>query len=85
MNAAYEEEDELLWSPGSLPESKVRGFLSEVSSRTGDDKAGCDKPGVHVRDNERVSNVHPNDADIVARSKDWDCKTLCVFLVLEVS
>ncbi|XP_075889286.1 mesoderm induction early response protein 3 isoform X1 [Nelusetta ayraudi] len=51
---AYEDDDELLWNPGSLPESKVRGFLSEVSSRTTDEKAGCDKPGIHMRDNERA-------------------------------
>lgn len=60
MYAAYEDEDVLLWSPGSLPESKVRGFLTEVVSRTANDKAGCDKPGIHVRDNERVSNVYTN-------------------------
>lgn len=55
--AAYEDEDELLWSPGTLPESKVRSFLSEVLSRTTDEKTGCDKPGIHVRDNEQVSHV----------------------------
>lgn len=68
-----------------MPESKVRGFLSEVSSRTADDKAGCDKPGIHVRDNERVSNVHTNCPNVVAHDKAWNCKTLCVFLVLELS
>lgn len=55
-NAVYEDEDELLWSPGSMPESKVRSFLSEVLSRTTDVKTGCDKPGLHVRDNEQVSH-----------------------------
>lgn len=56
MYVAYEDEDELLWSPGLLPESKVRSFLSEVLSRTTDEKTACDKPGIHVRDNEQVSN-----------------------------
>uniref|UniRef100_A0A8C4NV13 Mesoderm induction early response 1, family member 3 b n=1 Tax=Dicentrarchus labrax TaxID=13489 RepID=A0A8C4NV13_DICLA len=51
---AYEDEDELLWSPGKLPENKVRSFLSEVLSRTTDEKMGCDKPGMHVRDNEQA-------------------------------
>uniref|UniRef100_A0A8C4HY12 Mesoderm induction early response 1, family member 3 b n=1 Tax=Dicentrarchus labrax TaxID=13489 RepID=A0A8C4HY12_DICLA len=49
-----ENEDELLWSPGKLPENKVRSFLSEVLSRTTDEKMGCDKPGMHVRDNEQA-------------------------------
>lgn len=54
---AYEDEDELLWSPGVIPESRVRSFLLDVLSRTTDEKPGYDKPGVHVRDNEQVSNV----------------------------
>lgn len=53
-NTVYEDDDELLWSPGSIPESKVRSFLSDVLSRTTDAKTGCDKPGLHVRDNEQV-------------------------------
>lgn len=51
---AYEEDDELLWSPGVIPESKVRSFLLDVLSRTTDEKLGCDKPAIHVRDNEQV-------------------------------
>uniref|UniRef100_A0A667XMS6 Mesoderm induction early response 1, family member 3 b n=1 Tax=Myripristis murdjan TaxID=586833 RepID=A0A667XMS6_9TELE len=50
----YEDEDQLLWSPGVLPENKVRGFLSDVLSRTTEEKTGCDKPGMHVRDNEQA-------------------------------
>uniref|UniRef100_A0A7N8Y140 Mesoderm induction early response 1, family member 3 b n=1 Tax=Mastacembelus armatus TaxID=205130 RepID=A0A7N8Y140_9TELE len=50
----YEDDDELLWSPGTLPENKVRSYLSEVLSRTTDEKTGCDKPGTHVRDNEQA-------------------------------
>uniref|UniRef100_A0A671U9N5 Mesoderm induction early response 1, family member 3 b n=1 Tax=Sparus aurata TaxID=8175 RepID=A0A671U9N5_SPAAU len=53
---AYEDEDELLWSPGTLPENKVRSFLCDVLSRTTDEKTGCDKPGMHVRDNEQALN-----------------------------
>uniref|UniRef100_A0A667XN62 Mesoderm induction early response 1, family member 3 b n=1 Tax=Myripristis murdjan TaxID=586833 RepID=A0A667XN62_9TELE len=52
--AVYEDEDQLLWSPGVLPENKVRGFLSDVLSRTTEEKTGCDKPGMHVRDNEQA-------------------------------
>uniref|UniRef100_A0A3P9BCP3 Mesoderm induction early response 1, family member 3 b n=1 Tax=Maylandia zebra TaxID=106582 RepID=A0A3P9BCP3_9CICH len=51
---SYEDEDELLWSPGVLSENKVRSFLCEVLSRTTDEKTGCDKPGMHVRDNEQA-------------------------------
>uniref|UniRef100_A0A3Q1IRC9 Mesoderm induction early response 1, family member 3 b n=1 Tax=Anabas testudineus TaxID=64144 RepID=A0A3Q1IRC9_ANATE len=40
--------------PGTLPENKVRSFLSEVLSRTTDEKTGCDKPGMHIRDNEQA-------------------------------
>lgn len=54
--AVYEDEDELLWSPGVLSESKVKGFLSEVVSRTTDEKIANDKPSMHVRDNEQVSH-----------------------------
>ncbi|KAM6965306.1 mesoderm induction early response protein 3 [Aplochiton taeniatus] len=50
----YEGVDQLLWSPSVLQESKVRGFLSEVSSWTTDEKMGRDKPGSHVRDNEQA-------------------------------
>ncbi|KAM8759951.1 mesoderm induction early response protein 3 isoform 1-T1 [Acanthopagrus schlegelii] len=53
---AYEDEDELLWSPGTLSENKVRSFLCDVLSRTTDEKTGCDKPGMHIRDNEQALN-----------------------------
>lgn len=53
---AYEDEDELLWNPGIISDNKVRSFLCEVLSRTTDEKMRCDKPGMHVRDNEQVSN-----------------------------
>lgn len=72
---AYEDDDELLWNPGSLPESKVRGFLSEVSSRTTDEKAGCDKPGIHMRDNERVSTVLTNYPSSGKHNQHWNCNT----------
>ncbi|XP_020787978.2 mesoderm induction early response protein 3 isoform X1 [Boleophthalmus pectinirostris] len=51
---AYEEEDELMWSPATLSENKVRSFLLDVVSRTSDEKLGCDKAGLHVRDNEQA-------------------------------
>uniref|UniRef100_A0A3B4AP11 Uncharacterized protein n=2 Tax=Periophthalmus magnuspinnatus TaxID=409849 RepID=A0A3B4AP11_9GOBI len=51
---AYEEEDELLWSPATLSENKVRSFLIDVASRTFEEKLGCDKAGPHVRDNEQA-------------------------------
>uniref|UniRef100_A0A8C6UUW5 Mesoderm induction early response 1, family member 3 b n=1 Tax=Neogobius melanostomus TaxID=47308 RepID=A0A8C6UUW5_9GOBI len=50
----YEEEDELMWSPGTLSESKVRSFLLDAVSRTTEDKLGSDKAGLHVRDNEQA-------------------------------
>uniref|UniRef100_A0A674NF09 Mesoderm induction early response 1, family member 3 b n=1 Tax=Takifugu rubripes TaxID=31033 RepID=A0A674NF09_TAKRU len=53
---AYEEDDQLLWSPGVIPESKVRSFLLDVLSRTTDEKLGCDKPAIHLRDNEQALN-----------------------------
>ncbi|XP_012725508.2 mesoderm induction early response protein 3 isoform X1 [Fundulus heteroclitus] len=51
---AYEDDDELLWSPDVLSENKVRGFLSEVLSRTTDESTGYNKPGMHVRDDEQA-------------------------------
>ncbi|XP_037339152.1 mesoderm induction early response protein 3 isoform X1 [Pungitius pungitius] len=50
----YEDEDELLWSPSKLPESKVRTFLCDVLSRTTNEKTGSDKPWLHVRDDEQA-------------------------------
>uniref|UniRef100_A0A674PN05 Mesoderm induction early response 1, family member 3 b n=1 Tax=Takifugu rubripes TaxID=31033 RepID=A0A674PN05_TAKRU len=56
VNKTYEEDDQLLWSPGVIPESKVRSFLLDVLSRTTDEKLGCDKPAIHLRDNEQALN-----------------------------
>lgn len=53
---AYEEDDELMWSPGTLPENKVRSFLLDVVSRATEEKVGCDKPGLHIRDDEQALN-----------------------------
>ncbi|KAG7276133.1 hypothetical protein CRUP_011809 [Coryphaenoides rupestris] len=50
----YEDADELLWSPDMLAENKVRAFLVDVSPRTAGDKAGCDKPALSVRDDEKA-------------------------------
>ncbi|TNN43347.1 Mesoderm induction early response protein 3 [Liparis tanakae] len=52
----YEDDDELLWSPSKLPENKVRTFLCDVLSRTTNEKTGCDKPWLHVRDDEQALN-----------------------------
>ena len=51
----YEDDDELLWSPNMLAENKVRTFLVDVLSRLAEEKTGCDKPGLSVRDDEKVS------------------------------
>lgn len=50
----YEEEDQLLWSPGFLSESKVKEFLSQASSRTTEGKSDNGECKGHVRDNEQV-------------------------------
>ncbi|KAL0979289.1 hypothetical protein UPYG_G00183240 [Umbra pygmaea] len=50
----YEDDDQLLWSPDVLSETKVRDFLYDVSSRTTHDQAGSDMAGAHVRDNEQA-------------------------------
>ncbi|CAL9707536.1 unnamed protein product [Knipowitschia caucasica] len=49
----YELEDELMWSPCSLSESKVRSFLLDAALRATDEKLSCDR-GVTVRDNEQA-------------------------------
>ncbi|XP_063051069.1 mesoderm induction early response protein 3 isoform X2 [Engraulis encrasicolus] len=51
---AYEEEDQLLWSPGLISESKVKEFLWKALSRTTDQKSDSDGYKEHVRDNEQV-------------------------------
>jgi hypothetical protein len=38
-----------------LAENKVRAFLVDVLSRIAEEKTGCDKPGLSVRDDEKVS------------------------------
>ncbi|XP_030215603.1 mesoderm induction early response protein 3 isoform X3 [Gadus morhua] len=50
----YEDDDELLWSPNMLAENKVRAFLVDVLSRIAEEKTGCDKPGLSVRDDEKA-------------------------------
>ena len=40
-----------------LAENKVRAFLVDVLSRTADEKTACDKPGLTVRDDEKVSRT----------------------------
>uniref|UniRef100_A0A8C5G2X5 Mesoderm induction early response 1, family member 3 b n=1 Tax=Gouania willdenowi TaxID=441366 RepID=A0A8C5G2X5_GOUWI len=54
LHPVYEDEDELVWSPCVLSEHKVKGFLSEVLSRTTDDRNCFEKTATHVRDNEQA-------------------------------
>ncbi|XP_077571512.1 mesoderm induction early response protein 3-like [Stigmatopora nigra] len=49
---AYEDDDELMWSPGALTENKVKSFLMDMISRTTDEKTTHDK--LHVQDNEQA-------------------------------
>ncbi|XP_023650565.2 mesoderm induction early response protein 1-like isoform X2 [Paramormyrops kingsleyae] len=51
----YENEDQLLWDPQSLPENKVVEFLAEASKRTGEEKGVDAIPeGSHIKDNEQA-------------------------------
>uniref|UniRef100_A0A8C5F624 Mesoderm induction early response 1, family member 3 b n=1 Tax=Gadus morhua TaxID=8049 RepID=A0A8C5F624_GADMO len=54
VSTVYEDDDELLWSPNMLAENKVRAFLVDVLSRIAEEKTGCDKPGLSVRDDEKA-------------------------------
>ncbi|XP_045856063.1 mesoderm induction early response protein 3 isoform X1 [Meles meles] len=51
----YENEDQLLWRPGVVLESKVKEYLVETSLRTGNEKI-MDRisAGTHTRDNEQA-------------------------------
>lgn len=53
--SAYENEDQLLWRPDVVLESKVKEYLVETSLRTGNEKV-IDRisSGTHTRDNEQV-------------------------------
>ncbi|XP_015282106.1 PREDICTED: mesoderm induction early response protein 3 [Gekko japonicus] len=51
----YENEDQLLWQPDVLSESKVKEYLFETSLRTGNEKMISRIPeGIHMRDNEQA-------------------------------
>uniref|UniRef100_A0A674BJH4 Mesoderm induction early response 1, family member 3 b n=1 Tax=Salmo trutta TaxID=8032 RepID=A0A674BJH4_SALTR len=50
----YEDDDQLLWTPDVLSESKVRDFLCEELSRATDERTRSDTAGAHVRDNEQA-------------------------------
>lgn len=55
LSTVYENEDQLLWDPQSLPENKVVEFLAEASKRTGEEKGVDAIPeGSHIKDNEQV-------------------------------
>lgn len=53
--SAYENEDQLLWRPDVVLESKVKEYLVETSLRTGNEKV-IDRisSSTHTRDNEQV-------------------------------
>ncbi|XP_030633631.1 mesoderm induction early response protein 3 isoform X2 [Chanos chanos] len=51
---AYEEEDQLLWSPGVLSESKVKDYLCEALTQSTDGRTENIVSGGHVRDNEQA-------------------------------
>ncbi|XP_060091949.1 mesoderm induction early response protein 3 isoform X1 [Heteronotia binoei] len=51
----YENEDQLLWQPDVVSESKVKEYLFETSLRTGNEKMiGRIPEGIHTRDNEQA-------------------------------
>ncbi|XP_070993079.1 LOW QUALITY PROTEIN: mesoderm induction early response protein 3 [Oncorhynchus clarkii lewisi] len=50
----YEDDDQLLWTPDVLSESKVRDFLCEELSWANDERTRSDTAGAHVRDNEQA-------------------------------
>ncbi|KAM6468864.1 mesoderm induction early response protein 3 isoform 1-T1 [Liasis olivaceus] len=52
---AYENEDQLLWQPDIISETKVKEYLFETSVRTGNEKIiGRIPDGMHTRDNEQA-------------------------------
>ncbi|KAK1174355.1 mesoderm induction early response protein 3-like [Acipenser oxyrinchus oxyrinchus] len=51
---AYEDDDQLLWSPNVLPENEVKDFLHEASLRVVDGKTQATAEGAQVRDNEQA-------------------------------
>lgn len=57
FTVAYEDDDQLLWSPNVLPENEVKDFLHEASLRVVDGKTQATAEGAQVRDNEQVSTV----------------------------
>ncbi|XP_066470271.1 mesoderm induction early response protein 3 [Tiliqua scincoides] len=51
----YENEDQLLWQPDMISESKIKEYLFETSLRTGNEKIISRIPeGIHPRDNEQA-------------------------------
>lgn len=55
----YENDDQLLWNPEFLPENKVVEFLTEASTRTGEERGVDAIPeGSHIKDNEQVKSIN---------------------------
>ncbi|XP_031426455.1 mesoderm induction early response protein 3 isoform X1 [Clupea harengus] len=50
----YEDEDQLLWSPGFVAESKVKEFLCQALSRATEGRSDSGECKGHVRDNEQA-------------------------------
>lgn len=56
--AVYENEDQLLWDPGALPEREVEEFLYRAAKRRWQEVAGSQLPeGEAVKDSEQVGPV----------------------------
>lgn len=58
-------------------ENKVKSFLSEVLSRTTDEKTGCEKPGMHIRDNEQVGHVFIYQTILIEHNKGHGISNVC--------
>ena len=54
FSSVYEDEDQLLWSPGFVAESKVKEFLCQALSRATEGRSDSGECKGHVRDNEQV-------------------------------
>lgn len=59
VSAGPDQEDQLLWRPGTVLESRVAEYLVEASLRTGGEKAAArGAAGAPTRDNEQVGRCH---------------------------
>lgn len=63
-----------------LAENKVRAFLVEVLSRTAAEKTGCDKPGLSVRDDEKVGLHFHLSLGCIALTRTYSVPAECICL-----